>query len=81
MRKKINEQLIPELEETKKSREDKIEEIMTNRVKIAELNGELFKLENRNADLQKIIVSLRVRNRSLNDIKHIANEWNNKNTF
>lgn len=35
---------------------------------------------NRNADLQKIIVSLRVRNRSLNDIKHIANEWNNKNT-
>ena len=58
LRKKINEQLIPELEETKKSREDKIEEIMANRVKIAELNGELFKLENRNADLQNNCANL-----------------------
>lgn len=33
----------------------------------------------RNNDLKKIVVSLRLRNKSLNDILHICTEWNNKN--
>lgn len=34
---------------------------------------------NRNSDLQKIVVSLRVRNKSLNDILNVVKEWNDKN--
>lgn len=34
---------------------------------------------NRNSDLQKMIVSLRVRNKNINEITHIVEEWNNKN--
>ncbi|WP_298845922.1 hypothetical protein [uncultured Clostridium sp.] len=33
----------------------------------------------RNIDLQKIVVSLRLRNKSKNDILHICTEWNTKN--
>lgn len=35
---------------------------------------------NRNSDLQKIVVSLRVRNKNINEIMNIVEEWNNKNT-
>ena len=34
---------------------------------------------NRNSDLQKIIISLRVRNKSINDVFNIVKEWNDKN--
>jgi len=32
----------------------------------------------KNTDLKKIVVSLRLRNKSLNDILHVCREWNNK---
>lgn len=73
LKKKINEQLIPELEETKKSQEDKIKEIMANRVKIAELKGEILKLENRNDDLQNKCAHLgnfiRLQEKKIGEIK------------
>jgi hypothetical protein len=34
---------------------------------------------NRNADLQKIVVALRMRNKKLNEIKYLVTEWNTKN--
>lgn len=35
---------------------------------------------NRNADLQKIVIGLRLRNKSIETVLNIAKEWNNKNS-
>lgn len=34
----------------------------------------------RNTDLQKIVISLRLRNKSLETVLNVTNEWNNRNT-